>query len=75
MLLQRSPDVLFMELTKVTDPGEIADPLTERTLIEKVYLHKIIRLVDTEHVLEYNSIFSQIENWIRRLFVLQTIVS
>ncbi|WP_062047284.1 GTP-binding protein [Bacillus sp. JCM 19034] len=56
-LLQIKPDVIFIELTGVANPDEVADSLTEPELINNVYLEKIITLIDAEHILSYNSIF------------------
>lgn len=58
LLLQRRPDVILIELTGVANPEEIADSLTEPAIKDRVYLKQIITLLDAEHVLEYNSIFS-----------------
>jgi G3E family GTPase len=57
-LLLRSPDVIFIELTGVANPEEIADALTEPELIGKVALHRIVTILDAENFLDYNSIFA-----------------
>jgi G3E family GTPase len=57
-LIKKNPDLIFIELTGVANPEEIADCLTEPQLLHKLQLIKIITLLDAENVLEYNSIFS-----------------
>jgi G3E family GTPase len=56
-LLLKQPDVIFIELTGVANPEEIADALSEPAVINHVSLHRIVTLVNAEHVLEYNNIF------------------
>ncbi|CAG7629474.1 P-loop guanosine triphosphatase YjiA [Paenibacillus solanacearum] len=57
-LLRQRPDVLFIELTGVANPEEIADCLAEPQLLGRVRLQHIVTVLDAEHVLEYNSLFS-----------------
>ncbi|MCD1260368.1 GTP-binding protein [Paenibacillus athensensis] len=57
-LLDTEPDVLFIELTGVANPEEIADALTEPRMLRRVVLRRIVTVLDAEHVLEYNSIFA-----------------
>jgi G3E family GTPase len=57
-LLRKKPDVIFIELTGVANPEEIADCLTEPQLLNKMYLKQIITILDAENILDYNSIFS-----------------
>lgn len=57
-LLTRKPDVILIELTGVANPEEIVDALTEPALLPHVKLHKVITVLDAEHVLAYNSIFA-----------------
>lgn len=57
-LLLQFPDIIFIELTGVANPEEIADALTEPVLVGKVHLHRIITVLDAENVLEYNNIFA-----------------
>jgi len=57
-LLGTEPDVLFIELTGVANPEEIADALTEPRMLRHVALRRIVTVLDAEHVLEYNSIFA-----------------
>ncbi|SDX45661.1 GTP-binding protein [Paenibacillus sp. CF384] len=61
------PDVIVMELTGVANPEEIAEALTEPTIIGKVQLHRIVTVLDAEHALDYNSIFSSDRELIRTL--------
>ncbi|MEW9673260.1 GTP-binding protein [Ammoniphilus sp. 3BR4] len=56
-LLNRNPDVIFIELTGVANPEEVADALTEPQLIHQIYLKQVITVLDAENALEYNSIF------------------
>ncbi|MDY7221514.1 CobW family GTP-binding protein [Halalkalibacterium halodurans] len=56
-LLARKPDILFIELTGVANPEEVVDSLTEPQLINRVYVKKIITLIDAENILAYNSLF------------------
>lgn len=56
-LLVRKPDVLFIELTGVANPEEVVDSLTEPELISRIYLEKVITVVDAENILSYNSVF------------------
>ncbi|WP_332690550.1 CobW family GTP-binding protein [Halalkalibacter lacteus] len=56
-LIALKPDVIFIELTGVANPEEVADSLTEPALINSVYLEKVITLIDAEHILSYNSLF------------------
>ncbi|WP_025680377.1 CobW family GTP-binding protein [Paenibacillus massiliensis] len=57
-LLALAPDVILVELTGVANPEEVIDTMFEPTLHHKITLHKIITVLDAEHVLEYSSIFS-----------------
>lgn len=54
-LLLLKPDILFIELTGVANPEEVALALSETDLIAKVKLHKVVTVLDAEHVLEYNN--------------------
>ncbi|MGM0873785.1 MAG: CobW family GTP-binding protein [Bacillota bacterium] len=56
-LLNRKPDVIFIELTGVANPEEVVDSLTEPELINQIYLEKVITVVDAENFLSYNSLF------------------
>ncbi|ERN53897.1 GTP-binding protein [Alkalihalophilus marmarensis] len=64
-LLNLDPDVIFIELTGVANPEEVADSLTEPQLINQVYLEKVITLIDSEHILSYNSIFESDRELVR----------
>ncbi|WP_036720687.1 CobW family GTP-binding protein [Paenibacillus harenae] len=57
-LIDQHPDVLFIELTGVANPEEVADALTEPFLLNRVELRHIITVLDSEWVLEYNSLFN-----------------
>ncbi|UUZ95497.1 hypothetical protein LJK87_14210 [Paenibacillus sp. P25] len=57
-LQQQKPDVIFIELTGVANPEEIADALTEPGLLRSMQLKQIVTVLDAENVLDYNSIFS-----------------
>lgn len=56
-LLESNPDIIFIELTGVANPEEVADSLTEPEVKDNIYLNKVITVLDAEHILEYNSIF------------------
>jgi G3E family GTPase len=66
-LLQRKPDVIFIELTGVANPEEIADALSEPSLLGRTQLKQIITLLDAEHALDYNSIFESDKQLVRTL--------
>lgn len=66
-LLLLKPDVLFIELTGVANPEEVALALSEADLIAKVKLHKVITVLDAEHLLEYNSWFDTDLHLVRTL--------
>ncbi|MGG6312319.1 CobW family GTP-binding protein [Paenibacillus macerans] len=66
-LLRQRPDLLLLELTGVANPEEIAEQLAEPELISRVYLYRVITLVDAEHALEYNSIFASDKQLVRTL--------
>lgn len=57
-LLSQSPDVILIELTGVANPEEVVDEISEPQLMNKVFLQRIITVIDAENALEYNSIFS-----------------
>ncbi|QHW33069.1 GTP-binding protein [Paenibacillus rhizovicinus] len=61
------PDVIVMELTGVANPEEIVEAMTEPAIIGKVALHRIVTVLDAEHALDYNSIFSSDRELIRTL--------
>lgn len=64
-LLKTGPDVIFIELTGVANPEEVADSLTEPELIDHLYLEKVITVLDGENVLEYTSIFESVKELVR----------
>ncbi|MGG3454754.1 putative GTP-binding protein YjiA [compost metagenome] len=66
-LLQQDPDLLLLELTGVANPEEIVEQLAEPGLLSKLYLHRVITLVDAEHALEYNSLFASDKQLVRTL--------
>ncbi|WP_199614394.1 CobW family GTP-binding protein [Paenibacillus alkalitolerans] len=57
-LLSGSPDLIIIELTGVANPEEIADALTEPSVIRQVFLHSIVTVVNADMFLEYNSILN-----------------
>ncbi|QHT62955.1 hypothetical protein GXP70_25325 [Paenibacillus lycopersici] len=61
------PDVIVMELTGVANPEEIVEAMTDPSIIGKVALHRIVTVIDAEHTLDYNSIFSSDRELIRTL--------
>jgi G3E family GTPase len=64
-LLSLNPDVIFIELTGVANPEEVADSLTEPQLINQLYLEKVVTLIDAEHILSYNSVFESDRELVR----------
>ncbi|MFJ7729097.1 CobW family GTP-binding protein [Neobacillus sp. NPDC097160] len=54
-LLQKKPDVIFIELTGVANPEEVANTLNEREIIAKVELKSIITVLDAEFLLDAHS--------------------
>ncbi|MEB1806381.1 MAG: GTP-binding protein [Bacillaceae bacterium] len=61
-LLLQKPDVIFIELTGVANPEEVADSLTEPQFIDRLSLQQVITLLDAENVLDYNSLFEADRN-------------
>lgn len=57
-LAEAAPDVIFIELTGVANPEEIVESMSEPQLADKVALHRIVTVLDAEHAIDYNSIFS-----------------
>ncbi|MBM4763639.1 GTP-binding protein [Bacillus sp. B15-48] len=53
-LLQTKPDAIFIELTGVADPEEVAKVLNESEIIAKVSLRMVITVVDSEYLLNNN---------------------
>lgn len=66
-LLARRPDMIFIELTGVADPEEIAKSLLEPSFSERLALHYTVTLLDAENMLEYNSRFSADKQLVRTL--------
>ncbi|WP_342481618.1 CobW family GTP-binding protein [Paenibacillus sp. FSL L8-0340] len=66
-LLARRPDMIFIELTGVADPEEIAKSLQEPSFSERLALHYTVTLLDAENMLEYNSRFSADKQLVRTL--------
>lgn len=67
VLLRGRPDAIYIELTGVADPEEIAKTLQESYLQERVELHYTITLLDAENALEYNSRLSSDKQLVRTL--------
>ncbi|UQZ36025.1 GTP-binding protein [Paenibacillus sp. PK3_47] len=66
-LMAKRPDIIFIELTGVADPEEIAGSLQDISLSEHLALHYTITLVDAENMLEYNSRLSADRQLVRTL--------
>ncbi|KAF9114748.1 hypothetical protein BGX30_006495, partial [Mortierella sp. GBA39] len=66
-LLERSPDVIVIELTGVADPEEIRRTLQEPGLAGRVRHHYTVTMLDAENVLEFNSRFSADKELVRTL--------
>jgi len=58
LALRPAPDLLVIELTGVANPEEVVDAMADPGLRDSVVLDKIITVLDAEHALDYNSIFS-----------------
>lgn len=67
VLAKQNPDVIFIELTGVANPEEIADALTEPGVLGLVRLNQTVTVLDAEHVLLYNSIFEADLSLVRTL--------
>ncbi|WP_181438730.1 CobW family GTP-binding protein [Paenibacillus sambharensis] len=57
-LIEQQPDVIFIELTGVANPEEVVEVLTDPSLLNRVELRHIITVLDSEWVLEYDSLFN-----------------
>ncbi|MFS0839027.1 CobW family GTP-binding protein [Paenibacillus sp. 1P03SA] len=66
-LMLRNPDILFIELTGVANPEEIADVLTEPGLLDRVFLKQIITVLDAENFMDYNSLFASDRQLVKTL--------
>ncbi|MEK3794576.1 GTP-binding protein [Paenibacillus sp. FSL R7-0204] len=66
-LLMRRPDIIYIELTGVADPDEIAKSLLAPSLADRLQLHHAITLLDAENTLEYSSRFSSDKQLVRTL--------
>ncbi|QWU18023.1 GTPase, G3E family [Paenibacillus sophorae] len=67
VLIKRRPDVIFIELTGVADPDEIARSLHEPYLATRLSAHAVVTLVDAENMLDYNSRLSSDKQLVRTL--------
>jgi G3E family GTPase len=67
LLVRRQPDVIFIELTGVADPEEIARTLLEPHLQDRLALHFTATVLDAENTLEYNSRLSADRQLVRTL--------
>lgn len=52
-LLHMQPDVIFVELTGVANPIEVSKEFNKRELISKIYVNKMITVLDTEHFFDH----------------------
>ncbi|MBN2984562.1 CobW family GTP-binding protein [Cohnella algarum] len=66
-LLAARPDVLFIELSGVADPQEIADALASPRLRERVAIRRTVTMLDAEHTLDYNNLFLSDRRLVRTL--------
>lgn len=66
-LVQRRPDVIFLELTGVADPEEILAELRKPALAGSVTVRSAVALADAGHVLEYASRLSSDKHLVRTL--------
>ncbi|MFC3747838.1 CobW family GTP-binding protein [Paenibacillus sp. GCM10012306] len=67
LLLARRPDAIFIELTGVANPEEIAHTLLETPLRDRLTLHYTATVLDAENTLEYNSRLSADRQLVRTL--------
>lgn len=67
LLIERRPDVIYIELTGVANPDEIAQSLLEPYWDSRLSLHSLVTLVDAEHVLDYGSRLSADKQLVRTL--------
>ncbi|WNS46213.1 GTP-binding protein [Paenibacillus sp. MMS20-IR301] len=66
-LLAQRPDIIYIELTGVADPDEIAKSLLEPPLSGRLALHYTITLLDAENALDYGSRFASDKQLVRTL--------
>lgn len=66
-LISNQPDLIFIELTGVANPEEVALSLSDPLLLRQVKLHRIVTVLDAEHVLAYNSWFQSDQALVRTL--------
>ncbi|NQX49837.1 GTP-binding protein [Paenibacillus tritici] len=66
-LLARRPDIIYIELTGVADPDEIAKSLLAPPLADRLSLHHTVTVLDAENALEYSSRFSSDKQLVRTL--------
>lgn len=64
-LLARRPDIIYIELTGVANPEEIAMSLLEPSFSGRLVLHYTVTMLDAENALEYNSRFSADKQLVR----------
>ncbi|MFD1776349.1 CobW family GTP-binding protein [Paenibacillus rhizophilus] len=67
LLIKRRPDVIYIELTGVADPVEIAQALREPCWESRLSVHSLVTMVDAENVLDYNSRLSADKQLVRTL--------
>jgi G3E family GTPase len=55
ILLQKRPNIIFIELTGVANAEEVAFTLNQREIIAKVVLKNVITIIDAEYILDSHS--------------------
>ncbi|SES98415.1 GTP-binding protein [Paenibacillus sp. NFR01] len=66
-LLTRRPDIIFIELTGVANPEEIAAEIKEGALNARIALHYTVCVLDAENTLEYASRLASDKAMVRTL--------
>lgn len=66
-LLKSQPDVIFIELTGIADPGEIKAEIDSPRWKARLVRRRSVTILDAEHVLDYNSRFSSDRQLVRTL--------
>ncbi|ANS74183.1 hypothetical protein AWM70_05965 [Paenibacillus yonginensis] len=66
-LLSSSPDILFIELTGVANPVEIAELLSQPAFADRLTIEHSITILDAEHALDYSSVFASDKQLVRTL--------
>ncbi|AYB43768.1 CobW family GTP-binding protein [Paenibacillus lautus] len=66
-LLDRKPDLVFIETTGVANPEQILEDLQDPSLVDRITIRGKIALADCSKFLEYNSFFASSRELVRTL--------